>query len=173
MDSILRRAAKIRLLICDIDGVFTDGSLYLSEAGEHLKAFHIHDGLGIKMLLKTGIAVAIITARNSPIVSNRMSALGIKHIFQGHENKVVPYEQLLQELQLNEEQIAYIGDDLPDLAVIKRVGLAMTVANAVAVVKQHAHWQSKLSGGQGAVREACELLMLAQNTLHLAHADYL
>jgi 3-deoxy-D-manno-octulosonate 8-phosphate phosphatase (KDO 8-P phosphatase) len=173
MDDILQYAARVRLLICDVDGVFTDGTLYLGENAQEYKPFHIHDGLGIKLLLASGVDVAVITSRSSEIVQNRMTALGIKYIHQGQEDKMQAYESLLKQMQLTDAEVAYIGDDLPDLPLIRRAGLGVTVANGVALVKQHAKWQTRAEGGRGAVREICELIMTAQNTLGRAHEKYL
>lgn len=173
MDDILQYAARIRLLICDIDGVFTDGTLYLGENDQEYKPFYIHDGLGIKLLLSTGVDVAVITSRTSEIVQKRMSELGIKYIYQGQEDKMLAYQHLLAKLLLTDAEVAYIGDDLPDLPLIRRAGLGVTVANGVAFVKQYADWQTEAKGGCGAVREICEFIMKAQNTLDLVHEKYL
>jgi 3-deoxy-D-manno-octulosonate 8-phosphate phosphatase (KDO 8-P phosphatase) len=170
---ISHRAAQIKVLVCDIDGVFTDGRLYFDKQGEALKAFHIHDGLGIKWLLKSGITVAIITGRSSPIVESRMQELGIKYIYQNQEEKLIAAEDLLTRLQLGYEHIAYIGDDLPDLPLLRRVGLAITVPNANPFIKEHAHWVTKSPGGNGAIREACEYILLAQGKLDAVHHLYL
>lgn len=174
MESILNRAKLIKLLICDIDGVFTNGQLYIDNNGEELfKPFHIHDGLGVKLLMKSGVDVAIITAKTSKIVTHRMQALGITHLYQGYEDKIVPFEELARHLELSYEQIAYLGDDLPDLPVIRRCGLGIAVANATPFVKKYAHWCTQASGGQGAVRETCELIMQAQDTMAMLYERYL
>lgn len=173
MQTIQTRAAKIRLLICDVDGVMTNGHLYMGNNGEELKAFHIHDGLGLKLLLKVGIEVAVITAKQTHIVENRMKALGIKYLYQGQENKVSAYQDLKTKLNLDDDEIAYIGDDLPDIAVMRKVGFAIAVANAVTLVKENAHHITILKGGKGAVREVCELILNAQNLDKKAYEDYL
>lgn len=173
LDLILQKAAKIKLLICDVDGVLTDGHLYLGDTSEILKTFHIHDGLGIKLVQQTGIVVAIITSRESPIVYQRMQSLGVQHIYQHQIDKMPAYENLLSTLQLTDEQVAYVGDDLPDLPLIQRAGLGIAVANANAFVSHHATWQTRTPGGHGAVREICELLMQAQNTLSTIQQRYL
>lgn len=160
---IRERAAKIKLAIFDVDGVLTDGRLLYAEDGRELKAFYVHDGLGLKRLRANGIEVAIITARNSPIVALRMSELGIAHVYQGQQDKYVCFEQLLHALHLRPDECAYTGDDLPDLAVMQHVGLAIAVANAHAWVRDHSHWQTRLQGGAGAAREVCDLLLYAQN----------
>ena len=165
MKAILEKAAKIKLLILDVDGVFTNGLLFLSESGDEYKAFHTQDGLGIKLLLKTGVDIGIISARESSIVKKRMSNLGIKHIYLGDRPKIISYEALIKHLNVTDEQVAYVGDDLTDLGLIRRVGLGIAVPNAVEQVRQHAKWQTKTPGGLGAVREVCELIMTAHNTL--------
>ena len=158
-------ARGIRLLVLDVDGVLSDGRLYYSDQGEELKAFHARDGLGIKMLMSTGVEVAIITARESSIVARRASELGISHCYQGCVNKLARLASLREELALSHAQIAYMGDDLPDLAAMQNVGLPMSVADAAETVAQASLWQSHFGGGRGAVRQACELIMRAQDTL--------
>jgi 3-deoxy-D-manno-octulosonate 8-phosphate phosphatase (KDO 8-P phosphatase) len=170
---LIQRARQIRLLVLDVDGVLTDGKLYFSNNGDELKAFHSLDGHGVKMLQKSGVAVAIITGRTSHIVEKRAAALGIAHLIQGREDKLVALEELRQHLPFDYAQIAHIGDDYPDLPIIRRVGLGITVANGHWVLKEHAHWQSRLNGGEGAVREACDLIMLAQNSFDNALTPYL
>lgn len=157
-----RRAAAIKLLICDIDGVFSDGRIYLGNHGEELKAFNTKDGFGIKALINSGVEVAVITGRHSQIVQQRMTSLTVKYIFQGQEDKIVAYRELKQALNLTDEQIAYIGDDCPDLPVMQQVGLAVAVNDAHPLVVRHAHYRTLLPGGFGAVRELTDLLMLAQ-----------
>jgi len=166
-------ARHITLLVLDVDGVLSDGRLYFSNSGEEIKNFHIHDGLGIKLLARAGIDTAIITGRSSAIVSRRAENLGITHVMQGREDKLHALDELRQRLSLNFDQIAYMGDDLPDLAAITRVGLGLTVANANFVVRQHADWISRHNGGDGAVREACELILSAQGKLQALIDEYL
>lgn len=156
------KAAQIKLLICDVDGVFSDGRIYLGNDGEELKAFHTRDGYGIKALRQAGIEVAIITGRRSAIVENRMQALTVQHIFQGQEDKMPAYLQLKQQLVLEDAEIAYIGDDLSDWAVMQHVGLAVAVADAHPLLRRHALLTTSLPGGFGAVRELCDLLLLSQ-----------
>lgn len=156
---------NIKLVIFDVDGVFTNGSLYLGEKSIEIKAFQTHDGLGIKMLQQSGVKVAIITARQSQLVKQRMKALGIKYIFQGAKNKFSVYQDLQKELSLQPENIAMVGDDLPDLKIIHNCGLGIAVANATDLVKQHAKYITKKTGGKGAVREVCEMIMQSQGTL--------
>jgi len=157
------KARQIKLLICDVDGVFSDGRIYLGNDGEELKAFHTRDGYGIKALRQAGIEVAIITGRRSAIVEKRMQALTVQHIFQGQEDKIPAYQQLKQQLALRDEQIAYIGDDLSDWAVMQHVGLSVAVADAHPLLRHHASIITSLPGGFGAVRELCDLLLLSQH----------
>lgn len=171
---ILERAARIKLAVFDVDGVLTDGHLWFSEDGHELKAFHVHDGLGLKRLLANGVEVAIITARISHLVAQRMADLGVAHVYQGQENKRSCFEQLLKALQLRADQCSYTGDDLPDLGVMSQVGLSIAVANAHPWVHDQAHWSTHRQGGSGAVREVCDLLIAAQGkaraelAMHLA-----
>jgi 3-deoxy-D-manno-octulosonate 8-phosphate phosphatase (KDO 8-P phosphatase) len=162
---VLRRAAAVRLLVLDVDGVLTDGGIYMGQQGELLKAFHIHDGKGISLLLGAGIEVALLTARRSDIVQQRAGELRIRHVLQGREPKWPALETLLGDLALNPSEVAYMGDDLVDLPVLRRVGLAATVADAHPWVAQHCHWQTRRAGGRGAVREVCELILAAQDKL--------
>ena len=171
--AIITQAKHIKLLICDVDGVLSDGTITIDDQGTESKGFHVHDGLGLKMLQQANIDVAIISSRDTQSVQQRMQALGIKHVFQGIKNKMDCYQRLLTQLSLTHEQIAYVGDDLPDLAVMQQVGLSVAVANANAFVKQHAHWQTTLTGGQGAVREVCDLILSAQQQLAPLLESYL
>jgi 3-deoxy-D-manno-octulosonate 8-phosphate phosphatase (KDO 8-P phosphatase) len=173
MRDILEKAAKIKLLVFDVDGVLTDGSLIVGDDGEEYKAFYSKDGLGMKMLQQTGVKIAVITARTSNVVTHRMQSLGIKHIYQGQLEKLPAFEKILNELDLSEEQTAYVGDDVIDLPVMLRAGLAVTVADAHPLVKQHAHWQTPQCGGRGAARDVCELIMQAQGTLETQFQKYL
>lgn len=157
------RAQRIRVACFDVDGVLTDGHLWMDAQGVELKSFHVHDGLGVKRLREHGIEVALISARRSECVSLRAQELGIQLLFQGQDDKLICFEQLLLSLQLDPEQAAYTGDDLPDLPVFARAGLAIAVANAVATVKAAAHWVTDHAGGDGAVREVCELLLAARD----------
>lgn len=156
------RAAGVRLAVFDVDGVLTDGHLWFTEDGRELKAFHVHDGLGLKRLRANGIEVAIITARLSHLVAQRSAELGIVHVYQGQDDKLACFEQLLHALDLRADEASYTGDDLPDLAVMQRAGLAVAVANAHPWVRERAHWSTRLPGGAGAVREVCDLLLCAQ-----------
>ena len=171
--AVVATASKIKLLVLDVDGVLTDGRLYFTNNGDEFKAFNSLDGHGIKMLQKSGVVVAVITGRTSHIVEARTKALGIQHLIQGREDKLSALEELLQILPIAYEHIAHIGDDYPDLPLIRKLGLGMTVANGHWVIKQHAQWQSQFNGGEGAVREACDFIMLAQNNFDRALEDYL
>ena len=156
------RAARVRLVVFDVDGVFTDGSLYYGAGGEELKVFNVQDGQGVKRLLKSGVAAAVISGRDSAAVTRRMHDLGIAHVFQGDEDKLPILERLLKKLDISPEQTAHVGDDLPDLPLLQRVGLAVAVSNALPAVKQAAHHITAAHGGRGAVREVCDLIMQAQ-----------
>ncbi len=173
MDEIIKKAINIRLVVFDVDGVLTNGSLILGENGNEYKIFHVHDGLGLVMLKDAGFHVAVISARTSNIVSERMAALGIDFIYQGTENKRVALNSLMKELNITKAGTAYIGDDLVDLPAMSQAGLAIAVANAHPKVIAHADWVSSKSGGQGAVREICELLLDAQGLLEACYESYL
>lgn len=167
------RAKKIKLVIFDVDGVMTDGSLYLTDDGQEFKAFNSLDGHGMKMLKRSGIDLAIITGRTSQLVSLRAINLGITHLHQGAEDKLTAFAELLEKTGAAPDTCAYMGDDVVDLPVMRRCGLAICVPAAPDLVKQHAHYVTKLSGGKGAVREICELIMQAQGTLDAQLAPYL
>ncbi|MFT6987313.1 MAG: 3-deoxy-D-manno-octulosonate 8-phosphate phosphatase (KDO 8-P phosphatase) [Psychromonas sp.] len=162
-----QRAAKIKLLICDVDGVFSDGRIYLGNQGEELKAFHTKDGFGIKAILKQGINVAVITGRQSNIVDNRMKALGIPYVFQGKEDKLTVYQSLLTTLNLTTQEVAYIGDDVVDLPVIQDCGLGIAVNDAHPLVLQGADLITHTKGGFGAVREICDLFLQCHKQLNI------
>lgn len=167
------RAARIKLFLLDVDGVLTDGKLYFTNSGEEMKAFNTLDGHGIKLLQKTGVKVGIITGRTSDLVARRARDLGIGILIQGREDKWDALQDILREHPVQLDEIAFMGDDWPDLATMTRVGLALTVANAHASVAARAHWQSRERGGEGAVRSACDLLMQAQGTFEAALDNYL
>lgn len=176
-DELQKRARKIRWLLLDVDGVLTDGRLYFGNNGEEFKSFSTLDGQGIKALQKTGVKVGIITGRTSELVARRAKDLGITLLLQGREDKWHALGELLAQAKLTDsapslEDIAFMGDDWPDLTVMMHVGLAFTVANAHESVIERAHWQSKASGGEGAVREACDLLMKAQGNFDSVLATY-
>jgi len=173
MKDILEKAARIRLVIFDVDGVLTDGSLFVGDDGQEYKAFKSRDGHGIKMLIKHGITVAIITGRTSQVVEHRMKNLGIEHVYQGQLEKLPAYEKLTRELHISAEQTAYVGDDVVDLPVMRRVGLAIAVQDAHPLVHRHSHWQTPARGGRGAARDVCELLMEAHGVLEQEMSSYL
>ncbi len=170
---VLDRAKNIRLLLLDVDGVLTDGKLYYDEQGNEQKTFDIQDGLGIKLLQRNGIQVGIITGRTSNLLARRASELGIELVVQGREDKLTALEEILATEPWPMSQIAFMGDDLPDLAVIRRVGLGVTPANGNHFIARHAHWQTTASGGRGAVRELAELILMAQDKLISSLETYL
>ncbi|WP_337842827.1 3-deoxy-manno-octulosonate-8-phosphatase KdsC [Rheinheimera sp.] len=157
-----QKAAAIRLLICDVDGVFSDGRIYLGNDGEELKAFHTRDGYGIKALRQAGIEVAVITGRRSAIVEHRMKALTVPYIYQGQEDKNTAFAELGQQLQLEATQIAFIGDDLADWQVMQHCGLAVAVSDAHPYLALNAHYRTSKAGGFGAVRELADLLLCSR-----------
>ena len=161
-DFLRELAAGIELVVFDVDGVFTDGRLYYGAEGETLKVFHVHDGQGIKRLLKAGVQVAVISGRDSAAVSRRMQELGVAHLFQGDEDKLPIFDRLLKKLGLDAKQVACVGDDLPDLPLLQRAGLAIAVANAQPVVLVKAQMVTRARGGEGAVREVCDLILDAR-----------
>lgn len=171
--SLRERAAAIRLLALDVDGVLSDGRLYFSAEGDELKSFSTLDGHGIKLLMGQSIEVAIITGRTSPLVARRARDLGVRHLLQGREDKLVALRELTLQLGLDLQAAAYMGDDLPDLPAIRAAGLGLTVPNAHWLVRQHAHWCTQAPGGHGAVREACDLILDAKDLLAGVHAAYL
>lgn len=173
MQDIYDKAAAIRLIVFDVDGVLTDGSLFIGDDGQEYKAFNSKDGHGMVMLQESGVQIAIITGRTSEVVRIRMASLGIEHLYQGKREKLPAYEELKRQTGLDDQQIAYVGDDVVDLPVMTRVGLAIAVQDAHALAKQHAHWVTASGGGRGAAREACELIMDAQGTLQQALQAYI
>lgn len=166
------RAAAIRLLALDVDGVLTDGRITYSDKGEELKSFNIRDGLGIKLLQRAGIEVVIITGRSSRIVDRRAAELGIGTVIQGREDKLAALRELCAERALDLTACAYMGDDLPDLAAIAAAGLGLCVADAAERVRTGADWCATRPGGAGAVREACEALLAARGQRDEIEADY-
>ncbi len=170
---VLARAAKVKLVVFDVDGVLTDGRLLLGDNGVEYKAFHSRDGHGMSMLRRTGVELAIITGRRSQLVAERMASLGITHVHQGHASKLPVFEQLIADLGLTESQAAYVGDDVMDLGIMARVGLAVAVADAHPLVLEQAHWHTGSPGGCGAAREVCDLIMHVHGTLEGVHRDYL
>lgn len=160
---VRERAERVRLLSLDVDGVLTDGRILYSEAGDEIKAFHVQDGTAIKLLRQHGIRVVLITGRHSTIVDRRAAELGIDHVFQSVTDKASVLAGLLRELDLNAGQAAHVGDDLPDIGLFERVGLAIAVPNAHPAALARAHHVSTVAGGQGVVREVCELLLRARD----------
>ena len=167
------RARPIRLAIFDVDGVLTDGGLHYSDSGEETKVFDVRDGHGMKMLEASGVALAIITGRKSQCVARRAENLGIDLLFQGVENKLAAFQGLAAKLALEPAQCAFMGDDWIDLPVLTRCGLALSVPEAPAAVRQRVHYVTHAGGGRGAVREVCELIMQAQGTFDARLAAFL
>ena len=171
-DEFEQRARGIRLITFDVDGVLTDSRIYVDDQGRELKAFSAHDGLGMKMAMHAGIAVAWITGSNAPVVAHRARQLGVHRVVQGAEDKVAPWEKLRAELGVAAAACAHVGDDLPDVPLFNRCGLGITVPAASPAVRARAHYVTKLAGGRGAVREVCELILAAQGALTPQLAAY-
>ncbi|WP_237066247.1 HAD hydrolase family protein [Microbulbifer guangxiensis] len=172
-EQIDHKLARVRHLVLDVDGVLTDGRLYFDNSGNELKTFSTLDGHGIKMLQKSGVQVAIITGRRSSVVERRAHDLGVHKLIQGREDKFTALKELFGEDGYRLEDIAYVGDDYPDLLVMKRVGCPISVPNAAPPVREHAIWVTEARGGEGAVREVCDRIMKAQGTFDTALAPYL
>lgn len=172
-EQLKAKAAGIRLVIFDVDGVLTDGSLFLGDDGQEYKAFNSKDGHGMKMLQQSGVEIGIITGRTSEVVRIRMESLGVRHVYQGALDKLPAFEELTAKLWLAPEQVAYVGDDVVDLPIMRRAGLAIAVQDAHPLALEHAHWQTRAGGGRGAAREVCDMLMEAQGTLAASQARYL
>jgi len=162
MQTIIEKAKKLKLLILDVDGVLTDGKLFFDNEGHEYKSFHARDGHGIKLLRQTGVEVAVISGRKSNSVALRMKSLGIEYVYQGHEDKRAAFKELLSKVGVTPEQVAHVGDDLLDLPIMTRVGLAIAVNDANFAVKEHADWCTSALGGNGAVREVCDFIMQSQ-----------
>jgi 3-deoxy-D-manno-octulosonate 8-phosphate phosphatase (KDO 8-P phosphatase) len=173
MQNIYAKAKNIRIAIFDVDGVLTDGSLYLTDGGEEIKAFNSRDGHGMKMLRESGVELAIISGRTSRCVELRAKSLGIELLFQGALDKAHAFAELLALRKLDAAAAAYMGDDVVDLPVLRRCGLALTVPDAPLAVKQHADYVTRADAGRGAAREVCELIMHAQGTLERQLEVYL
>jgi 3-deoxy-D-manno-octulosonate 8-phosphate phosphatase (KDO 8-P phosphatase) len=173
LSELYDRARRLRLVIFDVDGVLTDGSIYLTDGGEEFKAFHAQDGHGMKMLKATGVEQAIVTGRTSRSVALRAQNLGVAILYQGVDDKLAVFEEILASSGLEPESCAFMGDDVVDLAVMRRCGLAVAVPEAPPLVKSHAHYVTRQSGGRGAVREVCEIIMHAQGTFDSQMAQYL
>nr|VFJ71252.1 MAG: 3-deoxy-D-manno-octulosonate 8-phosphate phosphatase (KDO 8-P phosphatase) [Candidatus Kentron sp. FW] len=170
---IMDRATNIKIVVFDVDGVLTDGSLYLDSSDNEYKAFHVRDGHGMKMLMQSGVEIGVITGRNSSVVVRRMAELGITHFYQGCQDKRPVFDSLLERLGFAVTDAAYVGDDIVDLPVMLRAHLAISVADAHPLVQQHAHWRTPSPGGRGAARDVCELIMSAQGTLAHRFEAYL
>lgn len=162
---VMTLAQNVRLLILDVDGVLSDGLIYMGNNGEELKAFNVRDGYGIRCALTSGIEVAIITGRKAKLVEDRCATLGITHLYQGQSDKLIAFNDLLTKLAVAPEQVAYVGDDLIDWPVMAEVGLSIAVADAHPLLLQRADYVTRINGGRGAVREVCDLLLLAQGKL--------
>ena len=158
----LPKAKEVKLLLLDVDGILTDGTIVYTDSGNEIKAFHTRDGLGIRLLQETGVEVGLITARQSEAVTRRAQDLGMKHVFQKTRNKLAVYEQLTKDLDLQAPEVGYMGDDWLDLPLLTRVGFSATVSDAVAEVRQIVHYTTKRKGGRGAVREVCNLILDAK-----------
>lgn len=162
MHVLHEKAKAISLLILDVDGILTTGTLYYGQNGEELKCFHVHDGLGIKLLQKFGLPIAIISSKQSEMVLTRLKHLDIQYVYLGQDNKLLAYNELKKQLQIDDKQIAYMGDDLPDLPLLRRAGFAITVPDAQDIIRQRVDLVTTHPGGRGAVREVCELIMAAK-----------
>ena len=173
MKNIIKKAKKIRLVTFDVDGVLTDGGLILGENGNEYKIFNVRDGHGLIMLRNSGCNIAVVTARSSKIVAERMQALGIEYVYQGQNDKAEAIKQLKNKLQLEKEQVAYVGDDLIDLPAMQQSGLSIAVADAHPKVIEYADWTTSAMGGRGAAREVCELIMQSQDALDSHIQTYL
>ncbi len=171
--ALLERAAQVRLLALDVDGVLTDNRLYFDNAGNEMKAFHTGDGLGLKAVQRAGVELALITGRSSNIVANRAAALGIEHVYQGSDDKLSAWRDLLANTGVDEAHTAYVGDDWIDLPILARAGLAVSVPNGDAAVRERVHWVTPRAGGEGAVRDLCNLLLAARGKLDDIIAGYL
>jgi len=171
--STIEKAKQIKLLICDVDGVLSDGKVYYSNQGDEIKTFNIKDGLGIKQLINNGIEVAIITGRESKIVARRARELGIRFIYQGKSDKKLAYQEIISQLDIQKNQVAHVGDDLPDLPLMKQSGLGICVADGHEYVRQNADWVTNSCGGQGVIREISDQLLLSQGKLGTILKGYL
>ena len=165
---ILDRAKNIRLALFDVDGVLTDGNIHIDAQGNEIKTFNTQDGHGIRLLMHYGIQVGVITGRNSKALEYRMRDLNVEHVYQGVIEKHSVFQELLHKLNLDSAQTSFVGDDIVDLQIMSQCGLSIAVANAHHFVKQHAHWQTTKTGGNGAVREVSELLLESQGLLERA-----
>jgi 3-deoxy-D-manno-octulosonate 8-phosphate phosphatase (KDO 8-P phosphatase) len=173
MQAIIDRAKKIKCLALDVDGILTSGLIYYHDQGAYLRAFHVHDGLGLQLLKRCGIRLAVISAKKSLMVTQRLNEIGIDYVYLGQHDKLIAYVDLKQQLSCNDEEIAYMGDDLPDLPVLKRVGLAISVINAPTIIQHQVHFVTQAKGGKGAVREVCDFILQAQGQYQTIIDSYL
>jgi 3-deoxy-D-manno-octulosonate 8-phosphate phosphatase (KDO 8-P phosphatase) len=164
---------EIKCLITDIDGVLTDGLLHIANDGNETKTFHVHDGMGLKLLMAAGIHVAVITTSKNNVIDLRMAQLGIKHYYKGEINKETSYSHLKKTLSLSDDECCYIGDDLPDIPILEKAGVAFSVNDALPQVKNKSDFISEKNGGRGAVREICNMILDAQNKADYALEQYL
>lgn len=171
--SVIESVKKLKLLILDVDGVLTDGRLFFDQQGAEYKSFHARDGHGIKMLRETGVEVAVISGRKSAVVSLRMKNLGIQHVYQGYEDKIGAFEEILSKMKITTEQVAHVGDDLLDLPLMMRAGLGIAVQDANDTVKNYADCITEIKGGLGAVREICDFIMQTQGNFDRILQRYL
>jgi len=173
LEDALKRAAGIKLVAFDVDGVLTDGGLYIGDNGVEYKAFYSRDGHGMRMLLDSGVKIGVITGRRSQLVADRMVSLGVEHVYQGCREKGPGFESLLKDTGFSGDEVAFVGDDVMDLPAMTRAGLAIAVADAHPLVIEHAHWKTLSPGGRGAVREVCELVMRAKGSLDRVLNSYI
>ena len=170
---LTERLKRIRLLVLDVDGVMTDGGLTIGDDGQEYKTFHSHDGLGMKLLKATGVNLAIITGRTSDVVRKRAESTGVAHLYQGAEDKLAAFQDMIQRLGLDAAQCAFMGDDVVDLPPMLQCGVAIAVPDSPDLLLQHVHYVTQKKGGKGAVREVCELIMQAQGTFDGQMAKFL
>ena len=172
-EDLVKRLKNIKLLILDVDGVMTDGGLTIGDDGLEYKTFHAHDGLGMKLLKATGVSLAIITGRTSNVVKQRAESTGVAHFYQGAEDKLEAFRDLMQSSGLRAEQCAFMGDDVVDLPPMLQCGLAIAVPDSPRLLLDRAHYVTRKAGGRGAVREVCELIMQVQGTVDAQMAQFL
>jgi 3-deoxy-D-manno-octulosonate 8-phosphate phosphatase (KDO 8-P phosphatase) len=173
LTAIERRASRIKLLLMDCDGVLTDGRLWLTDDSDEQKSFNTHDGLGLALLHRAGLKSGIITGRSSRAVARRAQELGVEFVCQGNPDKTAAFEQVLQQAGVDENEVAFVGDDLPDIPLMNRAELAVAVADAVEETRAAAHYVTRAKGGRGAVREVIEIILKSQGRWHDLVEDYL